>query len=204
MKTVAMLIPLSWTHVSSNFFMSFTQMFAYAMADYRVNVISSKAAYLDRGREELIGVALGTKPDYIMWIDADQIYQHDTVKRLTKHIDDGLMVVNGVVPMKDESGPLAFKLSDAGTTVSMIKDLKMNSGLVKVDLPAGGGVMMNPKVYSMVSPPYYMRTEAGPSGMRIGEDVTFFWKLKQAGVESWIDTDLHFGHLSERVVGIVP
>jgi len=202
MKTVAMLLPLSWTHVSSKFFLSFTQMFSTAWVDFKINVLSSTAAYLDHSREQLVEVALGMDADYIMWVDSDQVYPPDTVKRLAKHIDDGLMVVNGVVPRRDDAGPLAFMFAEPGPTVSMVKDFQVNRGLVKVDIPGGGGVMVNPKVYSMISPPYYGRTEVGHDGTKIGEDVSFFWKLKQVGVESWIDTDLHFGHLSERVVGV--
>ena len=202
MKTIAILIPLSWTHVPSEFFLSFMGMFSRAKGDFNPIIISSKCSYLDYGREQSIEMALGINPDYIMWIDADQVYQEDTIARLAKHIDDGMMVVNGVTPHKENGKPMEYEFRGGDAVATMIDGFQVNRGLVKVDVPGGGGQMMNPRVYSILSPPYYIRTEADPPGMRIGEDVLFFWKLKQAGVESWVDTDLHFGHIVNGIINV--
>jgi hypothetical protein len=176
-------------------------MFSHAYADYRVNIITSKRTLIDHCREQLIEVAKTQNPDYILWVDADQTYPANTVKVLANHIDEGCMVVSGVTPCKDNGKIMALKFPADGPLAERVEDFKISRGMVKADCIGGAGVMWSPKIFDVIHPPYFSRTELDPRGMTIGEDVSMYWKLKQAGIDLWIDTDLHFGHIVTSIMG---
>ena len=180
--------------------MSFIQMFSHAYADYKVNIITSKRTLIDHCREQLVMVAKTQNPDYILWIDADQTYPADTVKILANHIDNGCMVVAGVTPCRDTGQIMALDFPDEGPLAQRVDNFEINRGLVRSHCIGGGGVMWNPKILDIIPPPYFARTELDLRGMTIGEDVSFYWKVRLAGVDLWIDTDLHYGHITTTIM----
>ena len=71
MKTVAILMPLSWDVVPRQFFFSVLNMMAYARGKYELVVLTARAALLSKMHEIMVAQALESDVDYILHLDAD-------------------------------------------------------------------------------------------------------------------------------------
>ncbi len=193
MKTIAILIPLSWDTVPKQFFFSMLNMMAYARGRYELIVLTARAALLSKMHEMMVAQALESDVDYILHLDADQEYPADTPERMMKHIDDGKDVVMGLVPSNSINGYVAYDFKDDAGKITP-KDIKPDSGIVEVGCTGMGGLMVNPDVYRKIDRPYFfgLASYAGP-------DVNLCYKCMKKGIRCWIDTDLRFGHIIPSV-----
>ncbi len=192
-KTVAVAVPLNFPLVFVPFWMSWTQMIR--KADYRTDIYVSNQSLIDKMRDHLAKDILKEKPDYILWIDVDQLYPMDTINILCKHVDEGHLVVGGVTPDKRDGDPLVYKWYDDDGLVTRDRNLELNRGLVKVDAMGFGGVMTHPSVFEKFDPPYFERGYAQTMEGNVGEDLAFYNRCRKAGVDVWCDTDLHYNHV---------
>lgn len=201
-KKVTIAIPLSWTHLWSPFFLSFVQMALHSAQTFQLAVYTSSTTLIDKMREVLGDEVLTSDPDYVLWLDADQLYPMDTVVRLAKHIDDGHLVVGGVTPHKNSGKPMVYRfLNDKGSCANE-KNFEVNRGLVKVDAMGFGGIMMAREVLDKIKYPRFPRTWDDATQTFVGEDFGFYYKCKQAGVDVWCDTDLHYSHMVGTAVNV--
>ena len=200
MKKIFVCIPLNWDVVPSFFFHSCCLMQRYAIGKYDFNILTSKTAYLDIMRYQLVTMALSHDPDYILWLDADQIYPKDTPEILMKHIDSGKMVAGGVTPHRGSGIPLVYDIQD-NSECRYSKDVRPESGIHKVDGMGFGGVMMNPEVFKKVGADCFQMYWDKETNNKIGEDVVFYKQCKEKGIDVWCDTDLLFDHLVVGGIG---
>jgi len=193
MKTVGCCIPLTWEMVPRQFFFSFCSMLMYSFGKYHMVVMTSRAASIARMQEKMIEKALEDNVDYVLHLDADQVYPADTPERLMKHIDDGKDVVFGLVPRHSDGGYVAYTMEDDPLRIEQM-DIKPDSGLVRVGCTGFGGLMVNPKVFEKIDKPYYsiLSVEYGP-------DFSFCYQCNKKGVEMWVDTSLRYGHILPHV-----
>ena len=204
-KRIAICMILSWSYIPAKFFYSYNAMkdFAFAMG-YTFDIITARGAWIDTMRDDVAMEAVAMKPDYMLWLDADQTYPDYTAVKLAKHIDDGHLVVGGVTPDRYlEINNINCFGGKHG--VYNARDLKMNQGLVKIDAQGYGGVMTHPSVFETIKYPRFQRDWVeGDDGdyYRNGEDVVFFRKCREAGIDCYCDTDLHFGHMALREIQV--
>ena len=193
MKTVAILIPLSWEVVPKQFFFSMLSMMAHSRGKYEIVILTARAAHVAIMHETMVAQAMELDVDYILHLDADEVYPSDTPERMMKHIDDGKDVVFGLVPSNSTNGYVAYDFEgDSGKIVP--KDIKPDSGIIEVGCTGMGGLMVNPDVYRKLDKPYFfgLQSYAGP-------DVNLCYKCMKKGIKCWIDTDLRFGHIIPSV-----
>ena len=201
-KKVTISIPLSWTHIWSPFFLSFVQMCLYSAEFYKLAIYTSNTSLIDKMREVLADEVLTTEPDYVLWIDADQLYPMETIVKLAKAVDDGKLVVGGLTPDKHTGKPMVYRfLNDAGSC-AQDRNFEVGRGLVKVDAMGFGGIMMSADVIRKVKPPRFPRTWDDAMQSFVGEDFGFFNKCRAAGIDVWADTDLHYSHMVGTAVNI--
>ena len=98
MKHIICCIPLSWEYIPRLFFLSWYNMQLYAQGKYHLSIHTNTMCYSDHARDILVKEALKHKPDYILFIDADQVYPANTPEVLMKHADSGKLVVGGITP----------------------------------------------------------------------------------------------------------
>lgn len=189
MKTVAILIPLSWDVVPRQFFFSMLEMMAYSIGKYHIVVTTARAANISKMHEAMVKQIKGMNVDYILHMDADEEYPEDTPERLMKHVDDGKDVVMGLVARHRDGGYVVYDFTESPLRIKQ-RDIQPNTGLVKVDCIGMGGLMVNPRVYDTLDEPYFSGILDFP-----GPDTTFSYKCKQKGIDIWVDTDLRFGHV---------
>lgn len=202
MKKIICCVPLSWDYVPKLFFISWFAMQKYCIGKYDLELLTGLGCYSDTMRDKLVDEARLHKPNYIVWIDADQTYSEDTLEVLANHVDDGKLVVGGLTPMRLSGFPNVHKfVHEDGLTV---RDKKVNSnqGVVKVDAMGLGGIMMSPKVFKILEPPYFRTTWKWSIAGRPGMDFQFYSNCKKAGVDVWCDTDLVYGHVTVDSIGI--
>jgi len=153
-------------------------------------------------REVLGDEVLTTEPDYILWLDADQLYPMETIVKLAKHVDSGHLVVGGITPDKHTAKPMVYRfLNDAGSCAHD-KAFEVGRGLVKVDAMGFGGIMMAREVLEKVRFPRFPRVWDEAMQSYVGEDFGFYNKCRKAGIEVWADTDLHYSHMVGTAVNV--
>lgn len=205
MKSVLCCMHLSWEYVPVIFAMSLFDMAQYAAGRYNLAVLSNRGCYSDSARDSLAEEALKLKPDYILWLDADQEYPSNTPEILMNHIDGGKLVVGGLTPLKkkNEKGlggkPSIWDL-DADAVLVRHREVYLNQGLVKIDALGLGGIMTHPEVFKIMEYPWFRRMWNRDAKKLFGADFSFYINCKEAGIDVWCDTDLVFGHVK---VGLV-
>jgi len=178
------------------------QMCLHASEFYKLSVYTSNTSLIDKMREVLADELQTIEPDYILWLDADQLYPMETIPKLAKHIDSGHLVVGGVTPDKHTSKPMVYRfLNDIGSC-ARDKNFEVSRGLVKVDAMGFGGIMMAPEVLKRIKPPYFPRDWDEAMQSYVGEDFGFYNKCRKAGIDVWCDTDLHYSHMVGTAVNV--
>jgi len=195
MKTIAVGIPCNWPWVPTAFFSSAIQMLSAAKSEYDVILMISNATLIDVMRERIANEALKAGADYIMWLDADQIYPADTILRLARACDDGKLVVGGVTPHKNDGKPMVYRFGNNYGAGVRDKKFEVGRGLVKVDSMGFGGIMTAKEVFDVVKYPRFMKTWDADTNHPVGEDFCFYARCKEKGIDVWCDTDLVFQHL---------
>lgn len=204
MKNIACCIHLSWDFVPKQFMMSCFKMMAYATGKYDLGILCSGGCYMDKVRDALVEESLKNDPDYILWLDADQVYPEDTPEILMKGIDSGKSVVGGVTPLRRYREPLDGKPSvwdiNLESNIGHRRDISLNYGLIRVDGMGLGGVMMNPEIFKKLEYPWFFQVWDKEKARRPGVDLQFYGNCKRAGIDVWCDTNLFFEHLETRPI----
>ena len=174
-------------------------MLYYSKNKYNLSLLVTYGPYIDMNRECLVESAKEMEPDYILFLDDDQTYPKDTPEILLNH---NKQVVGGVTPIKLTGQPMLWDYVENGE-IKLWLDFNGNSGLTKVDGMGMGGVMIDYSVFDKLEPPYFKIQDikkAGSDTSYRGEDITFYKKCMDAGIDVWADLDLRFGHLSIREI----
>ena len=206
MKTVLCCMHLSWEYVPKVFALSLFNMAVYASGRYNLGLLSGGGCYSDDAGDTLAQKALTFRPDYILWLDADQEYPYNTPEILMNHIDGGKLVVGGLTPLKKKhEGGLDGKPSiwdlDIDAVLVRHREVYLHQGLVKVDAMGLGGIMMHPSVFKTMEYPWFRRIWNQDVKKLFGADYSFYANCKEAGIDVYCDTDLIFGHVQ---VGLIP
>jgi len=204
MKEVVCLVPLSWDFVPACFLDSWTNMTDYANGRYRIRMVATRSPYLDSLRDLLVKQALAGRPDYILWLDADQRYPAETPEKLMKHIDDGKLVVGGVTPHRGTGQPMVYDFIEHKKYLFQWRSKNNHlHGIQKVSGMGMGGVMVDPKVYrELLKPPFFQMSWDPVKGRESGEDVVFYKHCEKAGIDVWCDYDLLYKHMAQVEIGI--
>lgn len=199
MKRIVACVPLSWDYVPALFFHSWNKMMYYAQGKYDLRLISTSSCYMDTMRDDLVIAAQRHKPDYLLWIDADQLYPEETPEILMKHIDSGKSIVGGLTPHNIGGGVNVYDFIHNKGIIAR-RQVVPGNGLIKVDAMGMGGVMMKPEVFEKLDLPCFTMRWDSKIARYPGEDVQFYANCKRANIDVWCDTDLVFGHIVTRAV----
>lgn len=199
-KFIICCIPLSWQFIPVDFFESWCKMASYSVGKYILGMVTGNCCYMDKMRDDLIKASMKYNPDYILWLDADQIYPADTPERLMRHVDNGKMVVGGLTPDRGSGEPLVFDILPKNAGVVQRNDVTVGQGLIKVDAMGFGGIMTNPEVFKIMKPPHFQMTWNRKLKGNLGEDIKFYINCKHADIDVWCDTNLLYEHLNTAPV----
>jgi hypothetical protein len=147
-----------------------------------------------RQREDLIRIWKDQMPsDWLLWVDSDIGLSASTLKILCDHADkDTVPVLSGVYFISrqpeqtlPDPEPCIFYESDDYKKVTTIEPLPENQ-LIKIDSAGMGLVLMHKSIFSELDKitngdPYFAE-HAGYAKDFVSEDISFFRKLKKAGI----------------------
>jgi len=200
MKNIICCMPLSWEYVPKLFALSLFDMAQYAAGKYHLGMLTNGGCYQDSSRDALAQKVMEFSPDYILWLDADQMYPANTPEILMKHVDNGKMVVGGVSPLKKKSNsgldgkPSIWDLDISSNRVRH-REIFTHHGLIKVEGMGLGGIMVNPEVFKIMEYPWFRRMWNQEEKALLGADYSFYANCKKANIDVWCDTNLIFGHV---------
>jgi hypothetical protein len=202
MKRIVVCVPLSWSFVPTLFFHSWNQMMYYSQGKYELLLLSSSSCYMDTMRNNLVDAARRHKPDYILWLDADQLYPANTPEVLMAHINSGKSVVGGLTPRSVDGDVNVYELVHSEGIISPLLNVVPGRGLIKVGAMGMGGVMVDPEVFDKLDLPCFTMRWNSQLARYPGEDIQFYANCKKKGIDVWCDTNLVFGHIVTRALTI--
>ena len=194
-KHIVVAVPFAREFIYCPFFLTWSAMLMYSKDKYDLSLVTTHGPYIDSNRDELILQAYLMEPDYILFLDDDQTYPSNTPEILMAH---DKMVVGGVTPRKESGTPMLWDYKD---TVKFWSSLDGKTGLAKVTGMGMAGVLINAKVFYKLEYPYF-KMHSKPTYQEMGEDITFYLKCRDAGIDVWADLDLQYGHLTMAEVRI--
>lgn len=193
MKHIVACIPFARDYIYRKFFSSWTNMLFYAKGKYDLSLVTAYGPYIEVNRDSLTLQALRMQPDKLLFLDDDQTYPPNTPEILMNH---DKLVVGGVTPMKDDAKPMLWDWgADDFSKIDLWDSLDGKSGLTKVSGLGMGGVMVDPKVFTRLKPPYFQIDRDIERYKDHGEDISFYKKCVKDGIDIWVDLDLQYGHL---------
>lgn len=155
-----------------------------------IGYFTSRGSLVALRRNVIAERALRQGADWLLWIDADQSFPPDTLKRLLAH---GRDFIGCNIPIRYEPiGPSAGNIGEDGR-VRHVWTEAGNKSVEAVDVMGMGVCLIHRKVFEAVAAPWF-------SG--VAEDHEFCTKAVRAGYRPHVDHALSWeiGHVSERVL----
>ncbi|TMJ20619.1 MAG: hypothetical protein E6G92_13070 [Alphaproteobacteria bacterium] len=214
---IAICIP-RYGDTKGDFAISLARMIAHSLGPRQdprleIEIFSVSSSDLPLSRTELLKSAIQWQARYLLWLDSDHVFPRDALLRLLAH---KLPVVGCNQPRRaDPTGPVAVKLNAAGE-MEYVWTTKAKAAAREVEEVWHVGLafcLMDMNVLHQVKAhveqgvgwdqwaPFDRKLLPGTNA-RMGEDVSFFRELTDAGVKVHVDHALSWevGHIHERVI----
>ena len=172
---------------------------------------------IQQARHRLFFEALKWEADFILWCDSDHVFPADAITRLLTHGKDivGCNYARRTLQGQPTS-PTAAKLdrySHEDTLCYTTKEKADAGELEMVDHMGMGLCLMNMAILERLTekaeadglpsfmPLFHWKAKEDLTGT-VGEDVYFFEKCREAGLDVWVDHALSWevGHITKRVL----
>lgn len=149
-----------------------------------------------RGRNELINAAIEKECTHILFIDDDMAYPPNALNDLLKHDVD---VVSGLYLSRAyPHNPLAFDLADDDGSAFPMYLTEGKSGLHPIVAAGFGFLLVKTSVFEKLEKPYVRLGEL--NAQEWCDDIGFFNRLRNAGVQSYVDLDVRIGHMGTMII----
>jgi GT2 family glycosyltransferase len=172
------------------------------MKEYEPDVpIGHFARDIATNRNDVFRQALDDGISHVIMTDTDQILPEDVFIKLAKWAARGKDCVIAPVHRRYDPFELILMRGEDPDKYQTVPDEEKYSGkLIEVDAGGGGCFMVDMKKVLELDFPYFSLDDKTPAGYAMGEDVSFFWKLRQKGCRIWADTSIEIGHIAEMVI----
>lgn len=152
-----------------------------------------------RARNQIVDAAIASGCEYLLMLDDDMMVSPDLVKRLVAHDKELVgalywqrggafhpVVMKSIERENGDFHPEFYAAHDP---------IIQNPGLHPVDIIGGGCMLFKVDVFRKITPPYFWWEHS------MGTDIAICTRLREAGVQPYIDTSIEIGHLgNERPV----
>jgi hypothetical protein len=186
--------------------------------DKEVEYFMVQSSMLTESRHRLVGDALASGADYMLWCDADHIFEADAICRLwARNVD---VVGCNYARRGKPTAPVAARVVAEQDAENDHKNLvytdvgKASDNLLEeIDHTGFGLCLIRMSVFERLQlhaeekgeknflPLFVFQPKEDGSGI-IGEDVYFFNKLRDAGIKVWCDHGVSWnvGHITQIVL----
>lgn len=146
-----------------------------------------RSSILPETRTRLVSRAYKYGATHIMWCDTDMKFPPDAIVRLVNH--NKLVVGANYVTKDVEPRPVAYREDD--DYVGPVWTKETDTGLQQVTFLGMGLMLTDLRVFDALKLPWFVFQPLGPEFQKqSGEDGYFCHKLREAGIDVWIDHDL--------------
>ena len=169
-------------------------------ASVELEYLTASLANLPLVREMLVAEARKKGADYILWIDADQTFPEDALERL---LAADRPVIGCNIPSRiPPHAPSAARAAPGKVErVQTTAELAARGEIERVDAMGLGFCLMKMNVLDGIEGPLFQFAQ-GKDGTLIGEDIWMFQRLREHGVDVFIDHGLSWqiGHIREQAL----
>lgn len=145
-------------------------------------------------RETLVDQFLKSPCDAIMFIDSDMVFHPQSVEILSYH-DKPFITAKAFKRVSPYQPCFYNKIEiQADNQIYLESPVEYPTGLMKIDGAGLACALIKREAFEQIEKPYFFPTP------NLGEDLSFCLKLKNAGVEMFVDLSLQFGHLTQDVI----
>lgn len=188
------------THTATSLISSILRM-GQTGIKYEIAMLNS-GTLLDASRNELTQTFLESDCDIMVCLDSDMVWSWDSLQRL--------LAFSAIYPVV--TGAYQCKM-DQPKFIVEIEDFQPNEhGLLPINHIGMGFVAIQKSVFEELKPITEIYTHhvtgqefyaffrfAIENGKYIGEDVYFFHKLKEVGIQAMLDPHIELGHVGTKV-----
>lgn len=181
-----------------------------SIPDLELEIFLQRSSHLPENRNRLTLEALEWGANYLLWIDADQVFPARTLVQLLAHQVDliGCNIARRVHP----TGPTAYALANGGSggPIHTTRQLAADATIQEVGQLGFGLVLIRARVFAQIKElftskglpnlPWFSNSVAD-DGTPAAEDATFISLARQAGFKVYVDHNLSWevGHVGEHV-----
>ena len=168
------------------------------------NLFFMQNGMINQCRDSIVKIAFERNYDYIMWIDDDMLLPADAIQKLLAHDKD---IVSGLYFGRKNYKPLLFDIDEEEIDGEVYYGIKNHleypeNSLMQIDAIGFGCVLT--KVSALRRIWNDEREGIGKTCFdfigELGEDLSFGIRCRQCGLETWVDTSIKCGHLSNCTV----
>lgn len=183
--------------------------------DLKINgFVRSVGSQIGRNRQKVIDLWYKSKSsEWLLFIDSDIVFTPEDVQKLLHFSDKNKRpVVSGVYFISFdrevsimEPTPCIFNLDEKKENLKRLSEIPVDS-LVKVDVTGLGFCLINrsaiTKLIKISPKESFFYEYARRDGYFLGEDVTFFIKLKKTGIQAYAHTGVLLKHIKPFCVDV--
>lgn len=164
--------------------------------DKEIDAAIVKGSILPEVRTRCVMEAMKREASHLLFVDGDMTFPEDVIARLLNH---NKLIVGANYARKDtEGGTTAYCDNDDFT--GPLTTTEADQDLMRVKFMGLGLCLIDMRVFDAIELPYFNFTPALPhNAVFKGEDVFFFQKCSDAGIEAYVDQALsfHVGHVGD-------
>lgn len=165
----------------------------------RTGVFRAVGGVLPAARNKIVKAAQEMDAEYILFLDDDTLLESDLLLKLLSHNLD--IVVGNCLFRKPPFAPLLFQRihDDASYYQYFLEDSK-RSGLIKIEGAGMGAVLIKTSIFYKLEQPYFTfeRSKLNPDDY--AEDLPFWKRIKDLGIEVYADLTAKLGHIASVAV----
>jgi GT2 family glycosyltransferase len=172
-------------------------------------VLDAEGLNIADARNNLVRKFLDSGLEWLYMADTDTVFAPNVISRLMLHADPDHLIVSGLIYVDGRPPfPMMYsRIADTAAGFGMFKSISEwpHGQCIKVDAVGAGCLLVHRDAYLEIEKRFPNR--AAPwfdyaiiSGMRIGEDIMFCVRAKDAGLKIYTDTSTRVGHIKPRVI----
>lgn len=160
-----------------------------------IDVFMKRSAIVSHARRVVAQQAMAWEPDWLLWIDADQVFPRDALIKLLMR---GMGMIAAIVRLNNAEA----RESNAARLVD---------GKPEPVFPSGDGIeevlyvglafcLVHSSIMKALTPPLFREDVPEGAAGFMGEDAYFCRKVSAAGFPIYVDHALSVGHVTETVL----
>ena len=145
-------------------------------------------------RETIAQKFLESEADALMFIDSDMTFHSASIEYLARH-NKPFVTAKAFKRVHPYQPCFYSKLEPAENGEwYMESPVEYGEGLLRIEGAGMACALIRREAFEAIDPPYFFPK------VGLGEDLSFCLKLKDAGVEMFLDTTIQFGHLAQVAI----